>query len=97
MTELALFFSSFVLVFLLGFQSRNVNSGEYMWAFFTSAGIGLMQIVMYKLAPTATTPELAAFLLGGPAGIVCAMWSHKKLKERHVARPYSIETPKVQG
>ena len=73
MTSIALFASTFALVFFLGLQSLNVNNGHYRAAFFTSFGIGIGNLVLFKLAPEASGIEIAAFLLGGPFGIVAAM------------------------
>ena len=84
MTALALFASCFALVFFLGLQSLNVNNGHYVAAFFTSFGIGIGNLVLYKLAPEASGIEIAAFLLGGPFGIVSAMGFFRWLRERKV-------------
>lgn len=79
MTELALFTSTFVLVFALGLQSLNVNNGHYRAAAFTSFAIGSMQMILFKLAPDASWSEIAAFLSGGPFGITTSMWAHPRL------------------
>ena len=79
MTILALFFSTFILVFALGIQSLNVNNGHRMAAMFTSFFIGSSQMVLYKYAPAANLYEIAAFLLGGPFGIYAAMVAHPHL------------------
>lgn len=79
MTELTLFASTFVLVFALGAQSLNVNNGHYIAAALTSLVIGAGQMVLFKLAPEASTSEIAAFLLGGPFGIIGSMWAHPRL------------------
>jgi len=76
MTLLALFASTFVLVFALGMQSLSVNSGHYRLAFFNSFLIGSGQMVLFKLAPGAGWAEIAAFLCGGPFGITASMWAH---------------------
>lgn len=78
MTALAIFASTFAVVFLLGLQSLNVNGGHYTAAFVTSFGIGTFNLVLYKTVPDADLLQMAAFLLGGPFGIVAAMWSHKR-------------------
>lgn len=78
MNELTLFASTFVLVFALGFQSQSVNGGHYKTAFVTSFAIGSMQMVLFKLAPSATWSEIAAFLVGGPFGITASMWAHRR-------------------
>lgn len=80
-----LFGSTFVLVFFLGLQSRNVNTHQYVAAFFTSFGIGASQLVLYKLAPNAGAPEIAAYLLGGPCGITTAMWTHRRFTRKESA------------
>lgn len=79
MTELTLFASTFVLVFALGSQSLNVNNGHYLLAAITSLVIGTGQMILFKLAPDASWGEIAAFLAGGPLGIVCSMFAHPHL------------------
>lgn len=79
MTELTLFASSFLVVLLLGLQSLNVNNGHFILAALTSFGIGSMQMVMFKLAPHATLTEIAAFIGGGPLGIMSSMWLHPRM------------------
>lgn len=80
MTELALFASSFLLVFSLGLQSLNVNGGHYIAAFFTSFMIGAGNLVVLKIAPNASAPEMAAYMMGGPFGIICSMAFHRYVK-----------------
>lgn len=81
-TSAALFISTFVLVFALGLQSLNVNGGHYVAAFVTSFAIGGANLVLFKLAPEASGAEIAAYLTGGPFGIVCAMHAHKWMRNR---------------
>lgn len=78
MTALALFASTFVLVFALGFQSLNVNNGHYLAAALTSFVIGAMQMVLLKLGPDASAIEIAAFIGGGPLGIMASMVVHRR-------------------
>jgi hypothetical protein len=75
-TILALFVSTFVLVFALGIQSLNVNNGHRVAAVFTSFVIGTSNLVLFKLAPDASAAEAVAFLMGGPFGIYAAMVAH---------------------
>jgi hypothetical protein len=89
MIELALFASTFMLVMLLGMQSLNTNGGHYKAAFFTSFGIGASNLVLFKLAPDANTTEMAAYLLGGPFGILAAMWLHPKMALWFKRREYA--------
>lgn len=79
MTELTLFTSTYILVFALGLQSLNVNSGHYILAALTSFVIGSGQMVLYKLAPHASWSEIAAYLCGGPFGIISSMRVHPHL------------------
>lgn len=79
---LALFASTFVVVFALGAQSLIVNNGRYAAAFCNSFLIGGCNLVLFKVAPSASGVELAAFLLGGPFGIVSAMWVFRHLHRK---------------
>ncbi len=78
MIELALFASTFAVVFALGLQSLNVNGGHYVAAFITSFAIGASQLVLYKLVPHANLVQVLAYLAGGPFGIVASMVAHRR-------------------
>lgn len=82
MNELLLFASTFITVFALGLQSLNVNRGHRLAAFFTSFLIGLGNLGVLKLVPSAGWSEVAAYLAGGPFGIVCSMYAHPWLVAR---------------
>ena len=77
MIELALFGSTFVTVFALGFQSLNVNQGRYVWAFLTSYVIGGSSLVLYRYLPDPTLTQILAYLNGGAFGIVAGMRFHR--------------------
>ena len=77
MTAMALLASTFALVFALGLQSQLVNGGHYGGAFFNSLAIGTCNLVLFKLAPSASGLEVAAYLAGGPFGIVAAMAAYR--------------------
>ena len=77
-----LFVSTFALVFFLGLQSLNVNRGHHVAAFVTSFGIGAANLVVLKLAPDASLMEMAAYMTGGPFGIVASMKVHAWLRSR---------------
>lgn len=74
MTALALFLSTFILVLALGLQSQFVNNGHPAMAFANSLVIGASNLMLFKLAPDASGLEIAAYLLGGPLGIVTSMF-----------------------
>ena len=78
MNEALLFGSTFVAVFALGLQSLNVNGGHAFAAFLTSFVIGGSHLFLYRLMPQASVSELAAYLCGGPFGIVASMWFHRR-------------------
>ena len=78
MIELALFGSTFIVVFALGLQSLNVNGGHYVAAFITSFVISGSQLLLYKLVPDANLTQIIAYLSGGPLGIIAGMWVHRR-------------------
>lgn len=82
MTYAILFGSTFVVVFVLGAQSLIVNNGRYAAAFVNSFVIGTCNMVLLKLGPQAMPLEIVAFLLGGPFGIVSAMYVFRHLHRK---------------
>jgi len=80
MTYIVLFAAGFVQVFALGFQSRNVNTGQYGWAAGTSFFVGLSQVAVWHriMAPTSGWSEAAVYGLSGAFGITASMWFHHK-------------------
>lgn len=97
MNALLIFASTFAVVFFLGLQSLNVNGGHYRAAFLTSFGIGLSNLVLFKLAPDANLVEMAAFITGGPFGIVVSMRVHPwvvraRSRTLHAVRTRSDDT-----
>lgn len=82
MIAFTIFASTFVLVFALGFQSLNVNNGHYKAAFLTSFAISASNLVLFKTLPQADVLQVAAYLTGGPFGIVASMWAHKRVMRR---------------
>ena len=85
MTAVYLFLSTYCVVFFLATQSLVVNRGKMAFAFINSFAIGASQLALYKLAPDATGFELAAYLLGGPFGVISAMFVFSKLDKKEVA------------
>lgn len=80
MTALLLFAATCGTVLALGLQSLNVNGGHRLLAALTSFAIGTCQLALYKVLPGPTSPlEVAAYLAGGPIGIVAAMALHPRL------------------
>lgn len=84
MNALLLLGSTYALVFLMGLQSQFVNKGRAFPAFFISIMIGGNNLILFKLAPDASGLEIAAYLTGGPLGIVSAIYFFRWL-HRHKA------------
>lgn len=82
MSALLLLASTFSLVFCLGLQSQLVNNQHYVAAFINSLAIGSCNLVLFKLAPDATGLEIAAYLAGGPFGIVASMGAYRLHRQR---------------
>lgn len=78
MTALALFASTFILVFTLGLQSQLVNRGHAVAAFINSGLIGSANLLLFKLAPDAAGLEIVGFLAGGPFGIITSMYVYRR-------------------
>lgn len=105
-----LFASNYVMVFLLGFQSKNVQHSKYALAGATSMGITLANFIFVKFA--AGDGHALHFLLtagaGGSLGIMSAIWVHGLLHNRkskakksmhkviYLAGPYSHDNKTIQ-
>ena len=79
-----IFLAGFASVFLLGFQSRNVNHGNYGWAAATSFTIALAQASIWNLItkPGAGWPEAVVYGFSGMCGITTAMWVPQRFIRR---------------
>lgn len=94
--EFMLFGSTFLTVFALGLQTQNVAGRHYFAAGITSFLIGSAQLVLFKTLPGDTTAsQLIAYLLGGPLGIVAAMWLHpvmvRRGRKKHFVGKFNID------
>lgn len=79
MNALLLFLGSFFIVFALGFQQHNVHYRRYQAAFLNGIFIGIMNLLVLRLGPSASPVEMAIFLMGGPLGSVAAIWLNGKV------------------
>lgn len=73
MNAMLLLSSTFLLVLALGLQSQFVNNGHFLAAFANSLMISLGQLGALQIVHATTLLEHAAYVLGGPLGIVCSM------------------------
>lgn len=80
MALLQLFAVSYFSVFILGFQSRNINSGHFKMAAICSVGIGLSNAYVWKhiIGAGASWPEWFTYSIAGGCGITSAMWFHQR-------------------
>jgi len=78
MDALMIFSATFVTVFALGLQSRNVNTHQYKAAAMTSFAIGGAHLVLYKVLPDSDAITAVAFLLAGPLAITASMYAHSR-------------------
>ncbi len=76
--------TSFVQVFALGFQSRNVNHGNYGWAAGTSFFIALSQVAVWHrlMQPDAGLSSTLVYGFSASVAIVCSMWVHRRFIQR---------------
>lgn len=77
---LAIFVAGFASVFLLGFQSRNVNHGNYRWAAATSFVIAIAQAGIWRqiTRPDAGWLDSLVYGLAGMLGITSSMYVHAR-------------------
>ena len=79
MNGMLLFFGSFFLVFALGFQQSNVQHSRYQAALVNGLFIGVMNLLVLRIGPSASTMEMIAFLIGGSLGSAAAIWLNGKI------------------
>lgn len=77
MTTILLFLGSFVVVFSIGLQTLMVTRFRYAGAFITSLVISIAQLALFKLGPAAAGIEIVGMVMGGPLGIVSAMFIYR--------------------
>lgn len=69
-----IFFATVLTVAGLAFQSLNINAGRLKTALFTSTLVGLVYLVVLQMVPRAEGFwERAAYVIGGPVGVLIAM------------------------
>lgn len=79
MTYLIIFAAGFASVFLLGFQSRNVNHGNYKAAALTAFVIAQTQGALWaKLLENLTWQLLIVYGMSGAIGITASMYVHQR-------------------
>jgi ABC-type phosphate transport system permease subunit len=84
MSALLLLASTFGLVFALGLQSQFVNNGHYAGAFMNSLLISAGQLGALRIIHAQSFLEYAAYLLGGPLGIVCSIYAYRNYVRRNL-------------
>lgn len=97
LNALLLLVNTFALVFALGLQSQLVNNGHHLGAFVNSLAIGTANLVLFKLAPNASSIEVAGYLLGGPFGIVASMHAYRWMRGQVTTAQATSRKPEHQG
>lgn len=75
-TILTIFTISFASTFLGAYQVRNIAGGHVLGAFFTSIIYSSVFAILYRLMPTASWTEIAAYACGTALGVVTSMRLH---------------------
>lgn len=71
--------SSFVSVFLMGLQTKNMQHSRYVPAFFISMGIGGTQLVFVRFAANDPAWIVGLFgILPAAIGICCSIYVHDR-------------------
>lgn len=77
--ELVLFIAGFSQVFLLGFQSLNINRGKFVLAAIFSALISVANLFLWKYGSQIEgMSQFIFYTISGPIAIVLAMWVHRR-------------------
>lgn len=83
MSYLVIFFAGYASVFLLGFQSRSVNHGNYLAAAIGSFLIAQMQTTLWgSLFSDLTWTASLVYGLSGCCGITSSMFVHQRLMKK---------------
>lgn len=75
-----IFLAGFVSVFCLGFQSRNVNHGNYLWAAGTSCFVGISSAALWSKIAASSMGLLGGLSYGiaGALAITSSMYVHER-------------------
>lgn len=80
---LIIYFAGFASVFLLGFQSRSVNHGNYRMAMCGSFMIAMMQTTLWgALFKDLSWAATIVYGLSGMTGIGSSMFVHQRLLQK---------------
>lgn len=72
-------FATFAMVFLRGFQQKNVHGNHYLSAAITCAAMCVADITVVLFAVQKGWVVLPYTIAGGVTGILSSMWIHDKL------------------
>jgi O-antigen/teichoic acid export membrane protein len=79
---LTIFGCGFFSVFMLGFQSRNVNHLNYKWAAVSSFAIGLSSLYLWKHLLVGGLVEGIVYGTSGALAITSSMYIHERFIKR---------------
>lgn len=78
-TQLTLFFATFLSIGLRVAQTRNIVKMDYRSVFLTSVGIDLSMVIGVTGIVTEGWGAFPAIALGGACGSVCFLYFHKRI------------------
>jgi len=81
---MTLFFTTFIGVFLLGWQQQNVTHLNYKLAALTSMCIALTQFLMFKAVMVSDYIGVLYMGVGGSMGITLSMYLHSRWRKGNV-------------
>ena len=73
------FLSSFLQIFGIAVQTKNIANSQYLYAFLTSLLIGATWIFNTNRVVKGTWGERIAYILGSATGVVVGTWLHDVL------------------
>jgi hypothetical protein len=73
--------ATFLLVFLRAWQQQNVTHGYYWWAFITSYGLALADVLVVMGVVKHGLAAVPFVGTGGAVGVICAMLLHRKIRK----------------
>lgn len=80
MNNYYLFLATFGVVFMLGFQSLSVQSGNFALAAFNSVVIGIFNLTLLRTIPFVTEwTQIVIYIVAGPCGIMASMVVHRRV------------------
>lgn len=85
MNSILLFFCIVLVAFLQGFQNKNITGNHYLLAAITSMLLGGAGVLLFKVMPSASGSEIAAYIAAGPVGVLSSMLVHNRFVKKELS------------